>query len=209
MRADYKRKRDRYGIIADILATCRESTSTVQLLRRANTCHVQLKLIAPELVSRGLLEREGTSYRTTKQGFEWLRLYRQLQNSRSGQNPPRRGGSTSRGISARRSKPCAGCAGRGSKIVIEVKGDGRADRRAGAEGRPPHGEEVRVADIPTSASYSRVKEELENAMGLDKLMFTKKQKAAIKRGIQKLVKNKVAETLVKFNDELESSGAGP
>ena len=135
MRADYKRKRDRYGIIADILATCRESTSTVQLLRRANTCHVQLKLIAPELISRGLLEREGTSYRTTKQGFEWLRLYRQLQNSRSGAKPP-------------------------------------AERR-----------------INIAGNFS---EALKTVRG--------------KRGIQKLVENKVAETLVKFNDEVESSG---
>jgi predicted transcriptional regulator len=79
MRADYKqRRRDRYEVVADMLSTCRESTSTVQLLKRANTNHAQLKLIAPELISGGLLERNGTSYRTTKRGLGWLRLYRQL-----------------------------------------------------------------------------------------------------------------------------------
>jgi len=48
-------------------------------------------------------------------------------------------------------------------------------------------------------------EKIEEVMELGKLMLTKKQRAAIKRGMQKLVKNKMAEALLKFG-EAESSG---
>ena len=79
---DFRRYRDWLGVVEEVLTIALNGACATRIVYGANITFKRFQMYAPLLVERGLLtaenNREGTVYRTTGRGREFLSLMRKV-----------------------------------------------------------------------------------------------------------------------------------